>query len=82
MKIFFQDCDFVCFEILDILIQRKMQKERKGNETASDIQMSFQPEWTISSQKQTTALLLCFLPYKRLRISQDIPDWPTASRTW
>lgn len=43
-----------------------MQKEKKGNETAANIQMSFKPEWTISSLKQTTAFILpwVFFPTK------------------
>lgn len=46
MKIFFQnpDFNFVCFEILDIVMQRNMQKERKGNETAANIQIFLKAE--------------------------------------
>lgn len=63
MKIFFQnpDFNFVCFEILDIVMQRKMQKERKGNETAANIQIFLKAEWTISSLKPTAALILLWV---------------------
>lgn len=55
-------------------MQRKTQKERKGNETAANIQIFLKAEWTISPLKQTAALIFAG--------GWDTPDWPPASRMW